>query len=559
MSTAASPLAPVKYKGSASLGCIIPFGLLFAAVGFVAFYFVSLRPVLRASASSDWPSVECVILDSKLATSRGSKGGTTYRVEVRYRYTWSGHAYDGDRYDFSSGFTNVGVDAMRAAVASLPAGRRTVCYVDPDSPSTAVLSRKNPVTVWFGAFTLIFPAVGLGIIFFSIRSARRDKSPLARANGGMQSSAFGSAAPQNLRDYSDHLPAGEVLLKPVSGRVAAFIGITFIALFWNGIVSVFVYNIIKDFRSAWSILPALFMIPFVAVGLLLLALAVQAFSRLFAPPVEVRLDPSRLHLGGRVPFTWRLGGSGVRKLTIRLVGREEATYQQGTRTTTDKSDFHRSVLIESTDALSLSEGRGELILPADHAAPAFDEKKNRIVWELAFDGDIPWRADVDDRFVLAVRSPAQPPGLADTPEPQPRTSGGLTLWTVDRFAPGETLVFTLSREPGSKAEPLTVQLGWFTEGKGTRDAAVIWREALPDLAPGADRSFEVPLPLAPWSFAGKLVAVEWRLEVLDSNRNPLVAVPLVIAPGGNTVSLPALPKESPLNKWKSRFKPQVAR
>lgn len=559
MSTAASPLTPVKYKGSASLGCIVPFGLLFAAVGFVAFYFVSLRPVLRASASSDWPEAECVILESKLATSRGSKGGTTYRVEVNYRYTWSGHTYDGDRYDFSSGFTNVGVDAMRAAVASLPAGRRTVCYVDPDSPSTAVLSRKNPVTVWFGAFTLIFPAVGLGIIFFSIRNSRREKSPLARANGGAQTSAFDSAATPSLRDYADPLPAGEVLLKPASGRTAAFVGLACIALFWNGIVGVFVYNIIKDFRGAWSILPALFMIPFVGVGLLLLALAMQAFSRLFAPPVEVKLDPSRLRLGARVPFSWRLDGKGVRKLTISLVGREEATYQQGTRTTTDKSDFHRSVLIESTDALTLAEGRGELVLPAENAAPSFGEKKNRIVWELVFDGDIPWRANVDDRFDLSVRSPAQPPGLADTPEPQPRTGGGLTLWTVDRFAPGETLVFTLSRDPGAKAEPLTVQLGWFTEGRGTRDAAVEWREALPDLAPGADRNFEIPLPLAPWSFAGALVAVEWRLEVLDSDRNPLVAVPLVIAPGGQTVTLPSLPKESPFDKWKARFKPQVAR
>ncbi len=558
MSTAASPLAPVKYKGSASLGCIIPFGLLFAAVGFVAFYFISLRPLLRAQASSDWPEVPCEIISSEVERKSDSDG-STYRVSVRYRYTWSGRDYESDRYDFSSGSTNIGVDKMRAAVAGLPSGHRAICYVNPADPASAVISRKSPSTVWIGAFTLIFPAVGLGLIYSSIRSARGDKSPLSGAKGGAQASAFGSTAPQSLRDYSDPLPPGEVVLKPVTGRTGVFIGMTCIALFWNGIVGVFVYNVIDDFRGGWVILPMLFLLPFIGVGLLLLVIAVQAFSRLFAPPVEVKLDPARLRLGGRVPFTWRLGGSGVRKLTIRLIGREEATYQQGTRTATDKSDFHRSVLIESTDSLSLAEGRGELILPADHAAPAFDEKKNRIVWELAFDGDIPWRADVDDRFALPVRSPSNPPGLADTPEPQPHTGGGLTLWTMNRFAPGETLVFTLSRDPGAKPEPLTVQLGWFTEGRGTRDAAIEWREALPDLAPGADRNFEVPLPLAPWSFAGTLVAVEWRLEVLDSDRNPLVAVPLVIAPGGNAVSLPALPKESPLNKWKSRFKPQVAR
>lgn len=558
MSTAASPLAPPKPTGSASLGCIIPFGLLFAIIGSVAFYFVTLRPLLRASASSNWTEVPCEILSSEVERKSDSDG-STYRIAVRYRYTWSGRAYEGDRYDFSSGSTNIGVDGMRRAVASLPAGRHTTCFVDPAAPGSAVLSRRNSSTVWFGAFTLIFPAVGLGLIFSSIRSARREKSPLSGAQTGRRASAFGSDASHTVRDFSDPLPAGEVALKPVSGRLGAFIGLTCVALFWNGIVSIFVYNIFRDFRGGWAILSGLFLIPFVGVGLLFLGLAVQAFSRLFTPPVEVRLDPSRLHLGTRVPFTWRLGGSGVRKLTIRLIGREEATYQQGTRTTTDKSDFHRTMLIESTDALSLHEGRGELILPGENAAPSFNGKKNRLVWEIAFDGDIPWRANVDDRFTLPVRSVSNPPGLNDTPAPQPHTGGGLTLWTVDRFAPGETIVFTVSRDATAKVGPLTVQLGWFTEGRGTRDAAIEWSDYLPDLAPGADRSFEVPLPAEPWSFTGHLVAVEWRLEVLDSDRNPLVAVPLVIAPGGQTVVLPALPKESPLSNWKSRLKPPVAR
>jgi hypothetical protein len=69
----------------------------------------------------------------------------------------------------------------------------------------------------------------------------------------------------------------------------------------------------------------------------------------------------------------------------------------------------------------------------------------------------------------------------------------------------------------------------------------------------------VPLPDAPWSFSGQLVAVEWRLEVLDSNRNPLLAVPLIIAPGGQTATLPGLPKESSRKKWKSHFNSQFGR
>jgi hypothetical protein len=554
MSTAVSPLAPPKPTGSGSLGCIIPFGLLFAAIGCVAFYFVTLRPLLRASASSGWAQVPCVILSSEVERKSDSDGAT-YRVAVRYRYTWSGRAYEGDRYDFTTGSTNIGVKRMHAAVAALPPGKQTLCYVDPASPDSAVLTRQTGSAVWLGALTLLFPLFGLGMIFLTWRSQKTDRSPLGRASPTIPRNGTHRIAVT----MPDPEVPGEVVLKPAVGRVGICVVLTCAALFWNGIIGFMAFNMVKDFRGGWMILPALFLIPFIGVGLFLLVLAVQAFSRLFAPPVEVRLDPSLLRLGARVPFTWRLGGSGVRKLTIRLIGREEATYQQGTRTATDKSDFHRSILFDSSDKLSLTEGRGELVLPDTAAAPTFTGQKNLLSWELAFDGDIPWRADVDDRFALPVRGPARPPGLAATPEPTPHTGGGLTLWTVKSFAPGETLVFTLSRDAGAKPEPLSLQLGWFTEGKGTRDAAVVWRDALPDLAPGTDRSFEVPLPAAPWSFSGHLVAVEWRLEVLDSDRTPLVAVPLVIAPGGQLVTLPALPKESPFSKWKSRFKPQVPR
>jgi len=555
MSTDASPLAPVKPTGSASLGCIVPFGLLFAVIGCVAFYFITLRPLLRASASSNWVEVPCIILSSEVEIKSDSDG-STYRVAVRYRYTWSGRAYEGERYDFTTGSTNIGVKKMRAAVAALPPGRNTVCYVDPASPDSAVLTRKTGSGVWIGALTLVFPLFGLGMIYLSWRSRRIDRSPLGRAS---PSGPLVGAHRIHEAALPDPSVPGEVLLKPATGRVGAFIGLTCIALFWNGIVGVFVFNIFDDFRGNWVILPALFMIPFVGVGLLFIVGMLSAFLRLFAPPVEVRLDPSLLRIGDRLPFTWRLGGSGVRKLTIRLTGREEATYQQGTSTTTDKSDFHRSVLFESTDILSLHEGRGELVLPGVNTAPAFAEKNNRLVWELVVEGDIPWRADVDDRFTLPVRGFAHPLGLASTPEPRPHSGGGLTLWTVDRFAPGETIVFTLTRDAGAKPGPLSLQLGWFTEGKGTRDAAVLWHEALPELAPGADRSFEVPLPDAPWSFSGQLVAVEWRLEVLDSNRKPLLAVPLIIAPGGQTATLPGLPKESSRKKWKSHFNSQFGR
>jgi hypothetical protein len=563
---AASPLASAKSSRALGLGCAIPFGLVFAVIGLVAFWAITLGPLLRASASRSWVEAPCVILESALETSRGSDNDT-YRVAIRYRYVWQGETYEGERYDFTTGFTNVGVARMRAAVADHPPGRHTVCHVDPDDPASAVLSRELGGGLWFGAIALLFPLFGGLFIFFAWRGGRAagaQASPLAPAGAAGAGGAAGLRSPRGASGAktfaADPAAQGEVALRPASGRVTTLFVTLGIALFWNGIVGVFVSQVVKDFGRG-GIFPwflALFLVPFVLVGLLLIGAVLQAVSRLFAPPVELRLEPARLRLGARVPFTWRLGGRGVRKLTLRLVAREEASYRQGTRTSTDKSDFFRATLFESTDRLALSEGRGELVLPEAAAAPALQAANNKIVWELVVAGEIPWRADVDDRFVLPVRGPSAPAPVANVaPDPIAHSAAGLTLWSVESFAPGETLVFTLARDAAPAREsdgPLTVQLGWFTEGRGTSDAAVVWTEKIPGLAAGDERGFELRLPEEPWSFSGKLVAVAWRLEVLDAKGKPLVAVPLTLAPGGRPVALPALePEPSAFALRKARY------
>ncbi len=583
MPPSASPFVPTpaaRTHRALGLGCAIPFGLLFALVGLVAFWFITLRPALQSAASAGWVETPCEILSSDLAVNSDSDG-STYRVDIRYRYTWppanldveqggsilgdapptvsrtdASRLHVGDRYDFSTGSANLGVEPMRAVVAAHPPGRHTVCFVDPADPASSVLNRATPTSVWFGAFTLLFPAFGLAFIFIAWKNTRASHSP----PGGAATSSSAAALRAAHLSASPHDPdpeaPGEVVLKPASGAVGAFIGITFFALFWNGIIGVIAYQVLGDFGVlGWF--AALFLVPFVIAGLILLVASLHAFSRLFAPPMKVRLDPSLLRLGTRVPFSWRLDAAGLRQFTVRLVAREEATYRQGTNTTTAKSDCHRAIVFQSTGILTLTEGRAEFDLPPPAtAAPAFAAKNNQLVWELVFKGVLPWHPDVHDRFLLPVRGPAQPTPLAATPEPHPHAGGGLTLWTVDRFAPGETLVFTLARAPAATPGPLTVQLGWFTEGRGTRDAAIEWSEYLPDLAPGADRRFEVRLPAAPWSFAGKLIAVSWRLEVLDARRDPLLGLPLTIAPDGQVIRLPELPPESKISQWKTRLPPR---
>lgn len=516
----------------------------------MGFWAVTVDPLRLVAASADWVETPCEITSSEVLAVRGSKG-TNYRVAVSYRYDWppagrpvadadigldlnERRTFESHRYDFADNASSFGVERMRATVEALPPGLRTVCFVDPADPASAVLTREVPGSVWLGCVMLLFPAFGLGLVVVAWRA--RAKRGAAPALAATSANATGNA------------PVGETALAPATGRAGRFVAFFAMALFWNGLVALFLGEAVGGGESgavSWVLL--VFLVPFALVGLVLAGLALHAFSGLFAPAVELRLDPSRLRLGQRVPFTWRLRGRGVRKLTIRAVAREEASFRRGKNLVTEKSDFFRATLFESTDALGLTEGRADLALPAsDLAAPAFAGVRNKLVWELVVEGDIPWRADVEERFPLPVLGPATPPPAASATEPVARSGAGLTLWSIDRFAPGETLVCTLTRDaaaPSASAGPLTARLGWFTEGRGEAEAGVLWSESLAPLAPGGERGLEIRLPEAPWSVKGKLVSIAWRLEILDTKNTPLVALLLTLAPGASPVALPALPEE----------------
>src|SRR5690606_1476455 len=97
-------------------GCSILFLVPFILIGTAIFVGMGLRPLWQSQEAERWIEVPCTVEHAELVSSRDSDGDTTYRIEVRYAYRYDGRDYRSERYDFSFGSTNVGVDGMRAAV-----------------------------------------------------------------------------------------------------------------------------------------------------------------------------------------------------------------------------------------------------------------------------------------------------------------------------------------------------------------------------------------------------------------------------------------------------------
>jgi len=161
--------APMTAGGAVFL---IIFGLMFFGAGSLAAWMVCLKPMSGVIASGNWTPTPARIVSSHLDSSRGSRGGSTYRVNIHYEYDVNGAHYTSNRYDFfrSDMSSNVGVGTMREIVNDLPQGAETTCLVNPSNPDEAVISRKIP---WFNLLFMLFPLPFLCIGLFTILTVIR--------------------------------------------------------------------------------------------------------------------------------------------------------------------------------------------------------------------------------------------------------------------------------------------------------------------------------------------------------------------------------------------------
>jgi hypothetical protein len=182
-------------------------------------------------------------------------------------------------------------------------------------------------------------------------------------------------------------------------------GLAFLALFWNGIVSVFVVQVIRAWRTgaAPDGCMTLFLIPFVLVGLGLIYAVIRQLLILFNPRLHLTLTPGTLAAGESGYLQWSLGsrGGGVKRLTIILEGREEAQYRRGTSTYTDKSVFATLTLVDTQREIEIPGGATSFSVPPD-TVPSFTATHNKIRWALKAHCDIPGWPDSDDEYEILV-------------------------------------------------------------------------------------------------------------------------------------------------------------
>lgn len=381
-------------KTSAAGGTLAPrlgmtcfFGVFFLA-GAAMLYFLVLGQALGILQARSWVETPCVIRSSVVDSS---SDGDTFRPLILYEYVVHGREYTSNRYDFSTGYTG-GYESKKTVVDQYPAGSYSVCFVNPENAAQAVLNRSWNSGMWYGLFSLPFLGVGLGGLYAIWLYKPRKETYRTRT---LASSGRPVVEPDE---------RGPIELKASSTPLGKFIGITFLAMFWNGITGVFVWKVIESWMQGnGEGCLTVFVIPFALIGLLLIYGVFYQFLVLFNPRPVLQLSSGLISPGDSIDIAWRWNGrvSVLSSVKMVLKGTEEATYRRGTTTQTDRSTFLELEIVNTTEAYQMKEGRARIRIP-DDTMHSFESSHNKIVWTLHVGGDIKRWPDVNQDFTLRV-------------------------------------------------------------------------------------------------------------------------------------------------------------
>ena len=378
------------------------FFTVFALAGAGMLYPLGIRPIANTIDAESWPEVPCRIISAKVESHSGDKG-TTYSVNIVYAYEFNGKRYESDRYDFIGGSSS-GRGGKAEVVNRYRSAANPICFVNPNKPSEAVLTRGFHWGLLFCLFPLPFLAMGVGGLIWLTKKPSRGKLESTTKQWLPQSQAVPLAGP----GFTGDMASGSVVLKPESGPWTKVILLAGFAALWNG----FVYFLMgpriieawRDGGAGWFPgIFVLFSVPFLLVGVALIGGVLYLFLAAFNPRPILTLSSRAIPLGGSARLGWNIRGnvSRIQRLKFLLRGLEEATYRRGTRTYTDKNTFYVDELYSLAQLMSVPGGETIIEVP-DDTMHSFEATNNKIIWQIVVHGAIATWPDMREELGITV-------------------------------------------------------------------------------------------------------------------------------------------------------------
>jgi len=260
------------------------FGLLFFGVG-AGFLVLGVMPNLwDAVRMRDWVQVPAEVVQLDLKSNHGDDT-TTYKVSARFRYTYDGRGYTGDRVGIADGGSdNVG-DWQHDTWSRLKGSKHTALWVNPANPSESVFDRELRwgLLGFKMIFVIVFGGFGGVVLWF----LNRKPAPVPPGLPAWQASAA----------WHDN--------RIRSGAKASLWFAWGFAVMWNAISAPIPFIVPGELARGNPMIWIALLFPAVGLGLLIWAIRQTLAWRRFGV-TQLQLDPFPGALGGDVGGTLEL-------------------------------------------------------------------------------------------------------------------------------------------------------------------------------------------------------------------------------------------------------------
>ena len=150
--------------------------IIFLTIIFLYTVYSSLVPITRARNAKNWEKKECYIKSSYMTTDpsfweifgSSRRGGFSKVPQITYYYRIKGKRFTGTKYNFQK-------PEDPYILSQYPKDSRSFCYVNPNNPKQAVLSKElNSGTIMWSIIKISAVSLMLGICCYSIYLTRNE-------------------------------------------------------------------------------------------------------------------------------------------------------------------------------------------------------------------------------------------------------------------------------------------------------------------------------------------------------------------------------------------------
>jgi ankyrin repeat protein len=228
-------------------------------------------------------AVEATVDVAALNQSRGSKGGTVYRVDTKYTYKYDRETFSSTRLGFGSPTTSDSSaayhrDWVQRLQQAQNSGQQIAVWVDPSEPTYAVLDKTIRWTMVFFMlpFAILFPAIGIGAGYVFVKTLFTPASEI-------------SARPKPARRA-----ANASQLKPKASGIKLLVGAAALAVFSSPFIA---GGLFGDAPFPFALISILLIVG--VLGLLVSGVKALIFNRAAVRPT-VAMNPAQPRAGEHV-------------------------------------------------------------------------------------------------------------------------------------------------------------------------------------------------------------------------------------------------------------------